>query len=251
MITKLYSAAILLSALALVVTTDRAADAQAATARPLITQAVNGSAVTVLAGNTRPEARNAANDLGAAPENQQIPHMMLQLRRPAEQEQALNTLITELHDPQSPNYQHWLTPSEIGAQFGLAQSDIQAISNWLQQQGFTINSVYPNRMVIDYSGTAAQVRTAFRTDIHNFNVNGAGSCRDRLAQRFPPETFDAAAASGIFQRRVCLWRWIYVSLQPADAARSRDNLQLQPSVHGGQGRPGSDHRFDRGYKSLY
>ena len=172
MITKLYSAAILLSALALVVTTDRAADAQAATARPLITQAVNGSAVTVLAGNTRPEARNAANDLGAAPENQQIPHMMLQLRRPAEQEQALNTLITELHDPQSPNYQHWLTPSEIGAQFGLAQSDIQAISNWLQQQGFTINSVYPNRMVIDYSGTAAQVRTAFRTDIHNFNVNG-------------------------------------------------------------------------------
>jgi Pro-kumamolisin, activation domain/FG-GAP-like repeat len=171
MITKLYSTAILLSALSLIITTERAADAQIPAARPLITQSVS-SALTVLAGNTRPEVRNATNDLGVAPVNQQIPHMMLQLRRPAEQEQALDALITELHDPQSPNYQRWLTPSEIGAQFGPAQSDIQAISNWLQQQGFTINSVYANRMVIDYSGTVAQVQTAFHTEIHNFNVNG-------------------------------------------------------------------------------
>jgi hypothetical protein len=171
MVTKLYSAPILLSVLALVIITEKEAGAQAAAARPLITQSVS-SDLSVLAGNTRPEVRNTANDLGAAPETQQIPHMMLQLRRPAEQEQALNALINELHDPQSPNYQHWVTPSAIGAQFGPAQSDIRAISNWLQQQGFTINSVYANRMVIDYSGTVAQVRTAFHTDIHNFNVNG-------------------------------------------------------------------------------
>src|SRR5580700_7081964 len=141
-------------------------------AQPLITQPVNDGNLITLAGNTRPEAKNPANDRGRVDDAMPMPHLMLQLRRPAAQEQALATLIDQLHDPKSPNYHHWLTARDIGAQFGPAASDIATVSNWLAQQGFTVNTVYPNGMAIEFSGTAGQVRSAFHTEIHNLSVNG-------------------------------------------------------------------------------
>ena len=141
-------------------------------ALPLVTQPVNDGNLSRLAGNTRPEAQNAANDRGRVDNTMPMPHLMLQLRRPAAQEQALATLIDQLHDPNSLNYHHWLTASDIGAQFGPATSDIAAVTNWLTQHGFTVNTVYPNSMAIEFSGTAGQVSAAFHTEIHNLSVNG-------------------------------------------------------------------------------
>jgi pro-kumamolisin-like protein/List-Bact-rpt repeat protein len=141
-------------------------------AQPLITQPVNDGSLFKLAGSTRPEAQNAANDRGRLDDATPMPHLMLQLRRPAAQEQALATLIDQLHDANSPNYHHWLTANEIGAQFGPAPSDISTVTNWLTQRGFTVNTVYPNGMAIEFSGTAGQVGAAFHTEIHNLSVNG-------------------------------------------------------------------------------
>ena len=42
--------------------------------------------------------------------------------------EALEALIRELHDPQSPNYHHWLSASEFGARFAPAASDIAAVT---------------------------------------------------------------------------------------------------------------------------
>jgi hypothetical protein len=143
-----------------------------ARAQPLIPQPVNDGDLFALAGNTRPEAKNPANDRGRVDDATPMPHLMLQLRRPAAQEQALAALVDQLHDPKSPNYHHWLTANDIGAQFGPAASDIATVTNWLTQRGFTVNTVYPNGMAIDFSGTAGQVRSAFHTEIHNLSVNG-------------------------------------------------------------------------------
>jgi hypothetical protein len=142
-------------------------------AQPLITQPVNDGNLFKLAGSTRPEAQNAANDRGRFDDATPMPHLTLQLRRPAAQEQALATLIDQLHDANSPNYHHWLTANAIGAQFGPAASDISTVTNWLTQHDFTVNTVYPNGMAIEFSGTAGQIRSAFHTEIHNLSVNGA------------------------------------------------------------------------------
>jgi len=85
--------------------------------RPLITQAINESALVVLSGNTWPEALALANDRGVVDDSMQLPHLLLQLRRPAAQEQALVALIDQLHDRKSPNYHHWIGASALGAQF--------------------------------------------------------------------------------------------------------------------------------------
>jgi hypothetical protein len=141
-------------------------------AQPLVTQSINDNTLFRLAGNTRPEAQNAANDRGRVDDATPMQHLMLQLRRPAAQEQALETLLDQLHDPNSPNYHRWLSASDLGAQFGPAPSDIATVANWLTQHGFTVNTVYPNGMAIEFSGTAGQVGAAFHTEIHNLSVNG-------------------------------------------------------------------------------
>lgn len=142
------------------------------TAQPMIVRPVDDTDRQNLSGNTRPEARISANDRGLVSDSLPMSHMLLQLRRPAAQEQALETLIGQLHDPKSPNYHHWVSAQEIGAQFGPAQQDIQTVTGWLQREGFTVNTVYPNGLVIDFSGTAGGVRNVFRTEIHYLSVHG-------------------------------------------------------------------------------
>ena len=154
-------------------------------AQPLITQPLNDGNLVGLAGNTRPEAKNPANDRGRVDDATPMPHLMLQLRRPPAQEQALAKLIDQLHDPNSPNYHHWLTADQIGAQFGPAASDIATVTNWLTQHGFTVDTVYPNAMTIEFSGTAGQVRSAFHTEIHHLSVNGAAHVANMTDPQIP------------------------------------------------------------------
>ncbi len=164
----LLGCAILLAAIAGYQQVVRAAGGQS---RALITEPVSEHALVKLAGNTRPEA-TAANDRGAVAADFPMDHMLLQLRRAPEQEQALDQYIEELEQPKSPNYHHWLTAKEVGERYGLAAQDLRTIKDWLRSHGFKINKVYPNGMVIDFSGNAGEVSEAFHTEIHRLNVKG-------------------------------------------------------------------------------
>ena len=137
--------------------------------RPLITQNIDESKRVELPGNTRPEA-NPDNDRGMVPDSLPMEHIQLQLRLPMEKEEELDNLLQKIQDPGSPNYHKWLTPEEFKQQFSLAREDIETITNWLKSQGFTVNVV--NARSVDFSGTAGQVRYAFRTAIHYFDVRG-------------------------------------------------------------------------------
>src|SRR5215469_11269328 len=140
-------------------------------AHPRISQSIVETNRITLRGNTRPEA-TAANDRGPVANNFAMDHMLLQLRRSPEQEQALRQFIEELNTKDSPNFHHWLTAQEFGEKFGLAKPDLDIITAWLESYGFRVNVVYPSGMLIDFSGTAAQVRQAFQTEIHHLEVNG-------------------------------------------------------------------------------
>ncbi len=139
--------------------------------RPLIVQTIDAAKLYTLSGNTRPEA-NSANDQGRVADSFAMNDMMLQLKRSPDQEQALKTYLDSQTDSSSPNFHKWLTPEEFGKQWGAAPQDIEKITAWLTSSGFTVNSVYPNGMMIDFSGNAGQVTAAFHTEIHNLLVNG-------------------------------------------------------------------------------
>ena len=61
----------------------------------LIHEKVDENKLVTLAGNTRPEA-NAENDLGAVSDDLSLDHMMLQLKRSPQQEQAVAQFVAEL-----------------------------------------------------------------------------------------------------------------------------------------------------------
>jgi len=150
----------------------------------MIHGAIDETKLLALTGNTRAEA-SAANDRGAVSDDFQLDHMMLQLQRAPEEEAALKTFIDELHDPKSPNFHKWLTPAQFAAQYGVAQDDVAAVTAWLTSKGFAVNGVTATGLMIDFSGTAAQVRNAFHTEIHNLSVGGVSHFANMTDPKIP------------------------------------------------------------------
>src|SRR6266852_7612201 len=153
-------------------------------AHPRITQSIDGNDRVVLEGNTHPEAR-PANDRGAVANDFAMEHMLLQLKRSPDQEQAVQQFIDELQTKGSPSFHRWLTAEEFGERFGLAKPDLDAVSGWLESHGFRVNVVYPSGMLIDFSGTAAQVLKAFQTEIHHLEVKGERHVGNMSDPRIP------------------------------------------------------------------
>jgi subtilase family serine protease len=158
----------------------------------LIRQNVDESKLVTLASNTRPEA-NAKYDRGLVADSLPMEHMMLQLKRSPEQEGELQKFIDDVQDSSSPTFHHWLMAKEFGERFGLAQQDLETIKRWLQSYGFKVNVVYENGLLIDFSGTAGQVREAFHTEIHNLNVKGVKHIANMSDPKIPAALAPAIA----------------------------------------------------------
>jgi subtilase family serine protease len=144
---------------------------QAAAVPARITQAIDETQLVTLKGNVHPLARPEF-DQGIAPDATPMKRMMLVLQRSPQQEAALRQLMDEQLSKDSPNFHKWLTPQQFGQQFGPADADIQTITDWLTRQGFQQVKVGTGRTAIEFSGNVGQVRNAFHTEIHQFNVNG-------------------------------------------------------------------------------
>ena len=134
-------------------------------------QPIDEGDLVTLGGNTRSEA-NSDNDRGAADPASPLEHLELQLRRSPEQEQNAAAFIEALHDPASPSFHQWLTAEQFGERFGASAEAISTVRGWLQSHGFRVGPVYPGGMVIDFSGTVAQLGAAFHTSIHHLSVGG-------------------------------------------------------------------------------
>jgi len=141
-----------------------------------------------LEGDTHPLAR-PEYDRGPLADGLPMEHMLLQLKRSPQQEQALQKLIAELYNPLSPNYHKWLTSREFGRMFGPSRQDIETITKWLKSHGFQVNVVYTSGMLIDISGTAGLVHDAFHTEMHKYNIEGV----EHIANASDPQIAAALA----------------------------------------------------------
>lgn len=114
-----------------------------------------------------------------------MPYITLVLSRSSSQQAALEKLLVQQQTPGSPYYHQWLTPEQFADQFGVSDADINTMTQWLQQQGLQLVSVGRARSSIVVSGTAAQVESAFQTEIHNYSVNGAAHYANASAPTVP------------------------------------------------------------------
>jgi subtilase family serine protease len=145
--------------------------AQTNAVRARVTEAVDTQNLVTLRGNVHPLARPEF-DQGVAPDDLPMERILLVLQRGADQESALRQLLDDQQVKSSPRYHQWLTPAQFGQQFGPADADIQAVTDWLSAQGFQVAKVSSGRTVIEFSGTAGLVRQVLGTEIHRFRVNG-------------------------------------------------------------------------------
>jgi hypothetical protein len=136
-----------------------------------IKEPVDDTRTVKLQGNVHPFAQ-PQNDRGAVADSQPMQRMLLLLQRSQDQEASLRQLIDAQQTKSSANYHAWLTPEQFGKQYGPADADLQAVTDWLTRQGFSIAKISPGRTTIEFSGNAGQVRNAFHTEIHKFEVNG-------------------------------------------------------------------------------
>ena len=134
-----------------------------------ITEKVDESKLTGLSGDV-PYLARAEFDRGRADASLRLTHVRLLLHRSPGQEAALDAYLADLQDKSSPNYQKWLSPEQFGALYGPADSDIATVTGWLESHGLVIEQVAPGRTDIAFSGTVAQVESAFHTQIHNFRA---------------------------------------------------------------------------------
>jgi subtilase family serine protease len=124
-----------------------------------------------LRGNRHPLA-TVRYDAGRVESSFLMEHMILTLLPDATQQSALDRLLDAQHDPGSPYYHQWLTPEQYGERFGVSETDAAQISGWLQTHGMKVEEVTAGQSAIIFSGTAAQVEEAFRTEIHTYNIRG-------------------------------------------------------------------------------
>jgi len=140
-------------------------------ARPRITQPIDDTVVVTVPGS-RPVVLDRSTDLGRMDGSTKMPAMFLVLKSSPEQEHAIQTLLDQQQDKSTPDHHRWLRPDEFGAAFGVEQSDLQQITDWLTNHGFAIRDVARGRRSIMFSGTASQVEEAFHTEMHNYLVDG-------------------------------------------------------------------------------
>jgi hypothetical protein len=138
----------------------------------LITRPVNERALVSLPGNT-PARLQAAIDRGPAPPAMRTDRLVLVLRRSAQQETALQSFLRSVQDPSSPHYRQWVTPEKFGSLYGPTDADLNTVQSWLQQHGLTVIRISKGRTTVEFSGTVAQVESAFHTSIHSYEIGSS------------------------------------------------------------------------------
>jgi Predicted protease len=148
-----------------------AASINAQTARSRIVAEFNTEDLATLRGSANPRAK-AATDMGQMDNSSRLTGITMHFAPTAEQKAELDALVTAQQTPGSPLYRKWLTPAEYAVRFGLSDADLEKVKTWLEQQGFSIDSISNSRNSIAFSGTVAQVKSAFKADLRNYRANG-------------------------------------------------------------------------------
>jgi len=86
---------------------------------------------------------------------------------------ALDAAVAAVGNPTSPSFRQFITPAQFAAAYGQTPAAVAQVTAFLQAQGFTVNDVAANNLLITVTGTNAQIAATFGSAIHNYALNGA------------------------------------------------------------------------------
>jgi subtilase family serine protease len=130
-----------------------------------------GTSFVTLHGSVNARVSTAV-DRGLVAEAMRVECIRLELGPTSQQQADLAQFLERQRDPSSSDYQGWLTPEQYADRFGVSENDLAQVSAWLVSRGFEIEQTARGRNWISFHGTAAQIRAAFRTEIHQYEAEG-------------------------------------------------------------------------------
>lgn len=198
---------------------------------PRLTSVANVRAVATLTQipNSRPQSARQEFDRGVVPDSTPLEHMQLVLKRSPAREAALDSFMEKLHDPASPQFHHWMTAEDYGTDFGVVSKDIDTLTAWLEAQGFTVSGVYPNKMQIDFSGTADKIRSAFHTEEHVYEIEGRRHIANASDIRLPASlTPVVAGVAWLHNFQAHPKNRVPIKRMPLERARGKPQNDLSP-----------------------
>ena len=136
-----------------------------------IAGAINSHDTLVLKGSSNPRAR-LEFDRGPVDASLHLGSVTLNFKPTAAQQSALEELLKKQQDRASADYHKWLQPAEYADRFGHSPGDFAKVAAWAQSQGLRVEYQANTRTWMRVSGTAAQVQTAFHTELHRYDVDG-------------------------------------------------------------------------------
>ncbi len=92
----------------------------------------------------------------------------LSIGLPLRNAEAVANLMEQLCDPASPNFQHYLTPTEFTAHFGPTEEDYQKLIDFARANGLKVTARHSNRIILDVEGKAGDVEKAFKVALHKY-----------------------------------------------------------------------------------
>lgn len=112
-------------------------------------------------------------------------------------------LATEVSDPHSPRYGHYLDARRFRERFAPDQADVDAVAAWLRGEGLRVTAIPANRHYVAAQGTAARVEAAFGTGLAGYRVGGR-VLRAPTATPTMPALHGVAAVSGLDEARASM-----------------------------------------------
>jgi kumamolisin len=87
---------------------------------------------------------------------------------------ALDTFIAKVSDPHSSSYGHYLSKAGFAARFGRTDAEVKQLKEYLRGQGLTVGKVHSGNLLVDATGTAAQLQKAFGTRLSTWKDKASG-----------------------------------------------------------------------------
>jgi subtilase family serine protease len=94
--------------------------------------------------------------------------MHLAIGLPLRNQAALNTLISQIYDPKSPQHRHYLTVAQFAETYGPTAEDYGAVVKFAGSKGFVVNTTFASRMVVSITGTSEKVEKAFHVRMNKY-----------------------------------------------------------------------------------
>jgi subtilase family serine protease len=131
--------------------------------------AVDAATSVSLTSSAAVEPQPGAVRLGALPSRSRL-HLTVTLK--THDQAGMNALLNGLADKSSPYFHDFLTPAQIGADFGPTLGQVATVVAALRAAGLTPGAVTANRMAIPVTATAAQAEQAFGIAMIRYRLPG-------------------------------------------------------------------------------